>query len=124
MSGKILLWLVGAIFTVYGIACLVSPELPAGYAGLVISNGDAYIEMAAMYGGLQTGFGLFCILCAINPGLRRAGLLMLVMCVGGLALTRLYTAWDTDWLATGYTWGALAFELTTMVLAIAALKKA
>lgn len=123
MLGKIVLWAAGLIFVVYGAACFLSPELPANYAGLSIGNGDAYAEMGAMYGGLQFGFGLYCILCAVKPSFFRAGLTLLVMVIGCLAFARLYSAYSADWLVGGYTWGALAFEFSTAILAAVALRK-
>ena len=42
MLGKIILWVSAFMFVSYGLACFFSPDLPAGYAGLVISNGDAF----------------------------------------------------------------------------------
>lgn len=121
--GKILLWFAGVIFLGYGLACFLSPELPARLAGLTIGGGDAYAEMGAMYGGLQTGFGLFCLLCALRADLYRAGLILLVITIGLLGLARLYLAFDADWMVTRYTWGALAFELTVAVLAAIALRR-
>ena len=123
MLGKIVLWASGLIFAVYGAACFLSPELPANYAGLSIGNGDAYAEMGAMYGGLQFGFGLFCILCAVKPGFYRAGLTLLVFAIGCLAVARLYSSYDADWMVGGYTWGAMAFEFATAILAAVALRK-
>ena len=55
MLGKIILWISAVMFIGYGVACFFSPALPAGYAGLTITSGDAFSEMGAMYGGLQTG---------------------------------------------------------------------
>jgi hypothetical protein len=123
MLGKILLLVSGLIFAGYGIACFLSPELPAGYAGLVISNGDAFAEMGAMYGGLQFGFGLYCLLCGLRKDMQRAGLTLLVLAIGALVSARLYSAWDADWLVGSYTWGALAYEGLTTVLAVIALKR-
>ena len=123
MLGKIVLILSGVIFAGYGAACFLSPELAAGYAGLVISNGDAFAEMGAMYGGLQFGFGLFCLLCGMRPAMQRSGLTLLVLAIGCLGLARFYTAWDADWMVGVYTWGAMAFELLTATLAAVALKR-
>jgi len=123
MLGKIILWVSGLIFTSYGVACLLSPELPAGYAGLTITNGDAYAEMGAMYGGLQTGFGLFCILAAIRPELHRAGLLILVFVIGALAVSRLFFAFTTTDPVGVYTWGAMGYEFTTALLSAVALRR-
>jgi hypothetical protein len=90
---------------------------------MALNSGDAFAEIGAMYGGLQTGFGVFCLLAAINPAFYRAGLVLLVMCIGLLALGRLYsTVVGTE--AVGvYTWGAMAFEFTIAALAAVALRQ-
>lgn len=124
MLGKILLWVSGAIFISYGIACFLSPELPAGYAGLSIGSGDAYAEISAMYGGLQTGVGIFCVICALQRGLQRAGLMLLAIGIGALAFARIYAAWDADWMVGFYTWGAFVYETATAALAAYALRRA
>ena len=121
MSGKIILWISAFIFICYGLTCLVSPEIPAGYAGLSMTNGDAIAEIGAMYGGLQTGFGLFCLLAALKPDYHKSGLILLVLCVGLLALTRLYTTLVASEPVAVYTWGAMAFEFTTATIAAMAL---
>ncbi|MFK7974820.1 MAG: DUF4345 family protein [Halioglobus sp.] len=123
MLGKIVLWLSAAIFGSYGIACLLDPSLAAGYAGLDITNGDAYAEMGAMYGGLQTGFGILCLLGALQAWMRKPALTMIVVMVGGLAVTRGF------WMLAGtepvgvYTQGALVFEAITTVVAAVALRQ-
>jgi hypothetical protein len=122
--GKIILWVSAVVFIAYGIACFFSPGLPAGYAGLVMSNGDAFSEIGAMYGGLQTGFGLFCLIAALKPEHYRSGLLLLVICIGLLAVGRLYsTVTGTGEVGT-YTWGAMGYEFATAILAGIALRKA
>ncbi len=123
MLGKIILWISGLIFGSYGLLCFLSPEMPAGYAGLDITNGDAYAEIGAMYGGLQFGVGLFCIICALRPAFYRQGLTLLALVIGCLATARLYSAFDADWMVGGYTWGAMAYEFTTAILAGLALRK-
>ncbi len=76
-----------------------------------------------MYGGLQTGFGLFCLLAALNPNFYKPALVLLVFCVGSLALGRLYsTVLITD-PVTAYTWGAMTYEFATAILATLALRK-
>ncbi|KAA1193242.1 DUF4345 domain-containing protein [Pseudohalioglobus sediminis] len=123
MLGKILLVVSGLIFTGYGTACLMNPQLPADLAGLAIVSGDGFAELGAMYGGLQLGVGLFCLLCAALPVYTRPGLTLLCMGIGCLALARLVSAWDADWMVGGYTWGALAYEVVTAVLAGVALRR-
>lgn len=96
MVGKAILWVSALIFIVYGLACLFSPALAATYAGLSMNSGDAFAEIGAMYGGLQTGFGVFCLLGALRKDLYRAALVSLVCLVGGLALARLFSTL-TSW---------------------------
>jgi hypothetical protein len=121
--GKVILWLSAVIFMVYGLACLVSPALPADYAGLAMTTGDAYAEMGAMYGGLQTGFGFFCLLGALRKDLHRPALTALFLMVGGLALARTYSTLTGIEPVGTYTYGAMAFEFTTAVLAGLALRR-
>jgi hypothetical protein len=123
MLGKLLLVISGLIFSGYGLACFLNPQLPAGLAGLVIASGDGFAEIGAMYGGLQLGVGIFCLLCAARRDYTRPGLVLLVLGIGCLAVTRLISAWDADWAVGGYTWGAAAYEFTTAMLAATALKR-
>jgi hypothetical protein len=121
--GKAILWISAFIFIGYGLVCLVSPELPAAYAGLAMTTGDAYAEIGAMYGGLQTGFGVFCLLGALRTDFYRPALASLVFLVGGLALARLYSTAMSNEPVAFYTYGAIVFESVTAVLAGVALRK-
>jgi hypothetical protein len=121
--GKIVIWVSAVTFISYGLTCLFSPDVPAQYAGLSMTNGDAIAEIGAMYGGLQTGLGLLCLLAALNPSFYKTGLVVLVFCIGSLALARLYsTLLITDPVSI-YTWGAMTYEFFTAILAALALKK-
>lgn len=123
MLGKIVLWVSAVIFISYGLICLFSPEVPAGYAALIMSDGNAMAEISAMYGGLQTGFGIFLLLAALKPSFYKAGLALLVLGMGGLALARISsTAVITDPVSS-YTYGAMIYEIATATLAGLALRK-
>jgi hypothetical protein len=122
MLGKAILWISAIIFIVYGLMCLISPSVPADYAGLVIGSGDAYVEMGAMYGGLQTGFGVLCLMGALRKDLYRPVLTTIVLVVGGLALGRLYSTLTVSEAIGDYTYGAIVFEFATAILAVVALK--
>jgi len=122
MLGKILLWISAIAFIGYGLACLASPGLPASYADLSLASGDAVAEVGAMYGGLQTGFGLFCLLGALRPDFYRPALVVLVVCVGGLGLARCFWAFAGEGAIDSYTYGAAAYEITTALLASLALR--
>ena len=123
MTGKFILWLSAIIFIAYGLACLVSPALPAEYAGLEFGSGDALPEMGAMYGGLQTGFGLFCLLGALKADYRRPALVLLLLGIGGLALARCFWAFTTPGEIGAYTYGAMTYEYFTAILAAIALRR-
>jgi hypothetical protein len=122
MIGKFILWTSALLFVGYGLVGLVSPGIPAGFAGLEITTGDAFAEVGAMYGGLQTGLGLFCALAALRSEYYRAGLMLLVLGIGSLALARLISVLASIDLVTAYTYGALMYEMATAIIAAVALR--
>lgn len=123
MFTKILLILTAVAFAPYGAMCLLDPSTATGYAGLNMTNGDAFIEISAMYGGLQLGFGLLCLFGALKPNFSATALIAIVFAIGGLALGRTLGLMVSEQAAGAYTFGALAFEWTITVLAAIALKK-
>ncbi|MCB1855501.1 MAG: DUF4345 family protein [Halieaceae bacterium] len=123
MLGKFVLWFSGAMFIAYGLACLANPQLPMAYAGLGALSGDALPEVAAMYGGLQTGFGVFCLVGALRAAYYRPALLLLALCIGALGLARCYWGITGEAAVGSYTYGAAAYELTTTLLACIALRQ-
>ena len=124
LFGKIVLSISTLTFIAYGLASLFSPAIPAGLASLTMSNGDAYAEIGAMYGGLQTGLGLFCALALLKPEFYRSGLLLLVLGIGALALARMVSMLTTQAPLTPYSYGALTYELVTALLALTAFLRA
>ena len=123
LLGKLILCISALVLILYGIVSLVDPAIPAGLAGLVISNGDGYAEIASMYGGLQIGLGLFCLMAVRRPEYYRAGLALLIILIGAVALARLLGVLITEATITSYTWGALIYECTTATIAALALSK-
>jgi len=119
--GKILLYIAGLIFAGYGLATLVNPEIAAKAAGLAATSGDGMVEIGAMYGGFQTGFGLFCLLCARRAAYTSAGLWALLLGIGLLTVGRSYHAVIAVDPLTAYSYGAIAFESLVTVLAAVAL---
>ena len=117
MLGKLVLGVSALLFTGYGLVSFFSPGLPAGFAGLEMTNGDAFAEIGAMYGGLQTGFGLFCLLAIIKKEFYRPGLMMLVLGVGMLACARAYSMLMTAEAVSNYTTFALGYEFATTIVA-------
>ena len=123
LLGKAILGLSALVFIAYGLVSLLTPSVPAGFAGLQMSNGDAWAEIGAMYGGLQTGIGFFCVMALVKPDYFRAGLLLLVIGIGALALARLLSLVTAPDPVTAYTYGALIYELVTVGLALLALRQ-
>jgi hypothetical protein len=113
---RFLLWLCALAFTGYGLACLLDPSIATGNAGLSILNSDGHAEISAMYGGLQTGFGIFCALAALRPTLIPAACLLLALTITPLFLARLATTLTAGGVGS-YTLGALGFEAVVAALA-------
>jgi hypothetical protein len=124
MLGKFVLWVSGLIFFAYGVVCLFDPAIPAGYAGFQMAGGDAFVEVSAMYGGLQAGFGLWCLLGAINNDYARASLLSIVFVIGSLAIGRVIGLSQGLGDVTSYTYGAIFYESLTALLALLSLRAA
>lgn len=120
--GKFVLYLAALVFIGYGLACWVSPEIAANAAGLTMTSGDAAAEIGAMYGGLQTGFGVMCLCAARQHAYYRAGLWALLLGIGFLAMARVYSALTVDGELGAYTYGAIAFESVITALAALALR--
>lgn len=123
LLGKSILGFSSLVFIAYGLVSLLSPAIPSGAAGLAMTNGDAFAEIGAMYGGLQTGIGIFCLLALLKPDLYRAGLLLLAVAIGTLAVARLISLLVTADTVSLYSYGALAYEFATALIATAALRQ-
>jgi len=119
--GKTILLISTIAFIGYGLVSLLSPAIPAGFAGLEMRSGDAFAEVGAMYGGLQTGIGVFCGLALFRPEFYRSGLMLLVLAIGALALARLVSILTSPDPVTAYSYGALGYEIVTALVAQIAL---
>ena len=121
MLSKIVLWLTALVFIVYGTFILFAPQVPAGLIGFVLTNADARIEMIAMYGGLEIGVGLFCLLGALRQEYEKSSLMFILIVIGGLAISRLCAFALSSGSVTSYTYSAIAYESITFILTVIAL---
>ena len=100
----------------YGVFCFFQPGYLGEAAGLAIQGSTAATEVRAMYGGLQAAIGCFALAALVRPHLSSAALLTLAFLCTGLALGRLGgLAVDGD--VSGYTGGAVGFEIANAALA-------
>ena len=123
LLGRILLGVSALTFLIYGGISLYSPTIPAGIAGIEIISGDGFAEVSGIYGGLQTGIGLFCLLAFSKHAYYRPGLIILGLTMISLAIARLSGMLLTPVPVTLYSYGALAFEFVVAALAFFALSK-
>ncbi len=110
----------GLSFFGYAVACFLYPVEVAGrFTGYGLEAAAGLVEARAMYGGLQAGFGLFCLLAGWRREWTRAGLTAIALVMGGLVLAR--TAAMGLHGVVGAHPGAAIYEGITTVLAVLAL---
>ena len=118
---KIVLGFNGVLFAVYGVYCVFALEALADFTGLAYARPGGYVEAGAMYGGLQTGLGLFLLYAVWRPKLVVPALVAMLFMLAGLALTRLGGL--TNHGADPYNLTAVVYELVTVALVAAALRR-
>jgi hypothetical protein len=74
-----------------------------------------------MYGGLQAGIGVLCLVACFRSGFVTSALMTLAFLCGGLFTARL-TGLAMDGSLSGYTAGGLLFEIVFTGVAIALLR--
>ena len=120
MFSKVVLWGTGIGFIGYGLVSFFDPQIATTASGLGLTNGDSWVEAAAIFGGLHAGLGLFCLIAALRPQYQRAGLLAIICAVGSLAGARgIAFALASD-PVTQYTYQVLGGETLMAVLAAVA----
>ena len=84
---RIVLALNAAFVLFSGVACILAPTSLAQQAGLSVTP-SALTEIRAFYGGLQVGIGCFLMWCIRGRETTFAGLLLVVVGVGGAGIAR------------------------------------
>jgi hypothetical protein len=101
----------------YGIYCFLVPGGLADYAGVVGRTATGTTELRAMYGGLEAAIGVFALVALVRPGLTHAFVVASAFLCTGLLLARA-SGLALDGGLSGYTAGALLFELAMSAWAI------
>ena len=122
MATRVFLGFFGLLSVVYGLYCFLRPDFLAGFAGVAASSTTGTVELRAMYGGLQTAFGVFAILGALRPALTRTVLLATAILCAGLGSFRVMGALAASEVSS-YTGQGIAFELGTVALAVFLLRR-
>ena len=122
MAARVFLALFGLLSLPYGLYCFVDPGFLGPFAGVAATSTTGTVELRAMYGGLQTGFGALALLGALRPGLLRPALLATAFLCAGLGLFRLLGAIAASEVSS-YTAQGLVFELGSTAIAAALLRR-
>lgn len=117
---RILLWANGIMFVGYGLACLVAPSLPAESAGFALATASGTVEVMAMYGGLQLGFGGLLVVGARDSSRQDGVALALGIVLGSLAAARLIGMVLHG--PSPYNLGAFGYESVTTLLVVIAVR--
>jgi hypothetical protein len=110
------------VWAPYGLYLIIAPSFLAGAAGVIGETPTGTTELRAMYGGLQAAIGLLCAHALARPQYRRHALLALCFLSAGLGSSR-FLGLLVDSSASGYTLGALGFELFNATIAILLFRK-
>ncbi len=119
---RFVLIVTGISFFGYAVACFLYPVDVAGrFTGYGLEAAAGMVEIRAMYGGLQAGFGVFCLLAGFRREWTRPGLTAIACVMGGLVLTRCIAMGIHG--PAGANPGAAVYEGITTALALLALAR-
>lgn len=91
-SGKLAIVITAAAFTGFGTALMIKPESILKTIGIKAHKRVGRVELRAMYGGMELGFGGFFTMAALKDEYRRPALLAILCGIGTLGATRLASA--------------------------------
>ena len=116
MAARIFLAIFGLFSLSYGIYCFLQPGFLAEFAGVSALSTTGTVELQAMYGGLQTGFGALALFGALRPAYAPTILLATAFQCLGLGSFRLMGALSASEFSA-YTSQGIAFELGSTLIA-------
>lgn len=116
MAARIFLAIFGLFSLPYGLFCFLQPDFLADFAGVDSLSTTGTIELQAMYGGLQAGFGALALFGALRPAYAPTILLAIAFQCAGLGSFRLMGALGASEFSA-YTTQGIAFELGSTLIA-------
>lgn len=116
MAARLFLAIFGLFSLPYGIYCFLEPGFLADVAGVAATTPTGTVELQAMYGGLQAGFGALALFGAWRPAYAPTILLATVFQCAGLGTCRLLGALMAGEFSS-YTSQGIVFELGSTLIA-------
>lgn len=110
------------VWVSYGIALLVSPTILTGLTGIEFTTATAMTEARAMYGGAQIAIGVSALLGILCSAWLKQAVWLQIILTAGLGSTRAIGVL-LDGSPDTYTWGALGFEFSTVILGLLAYRR-
>ena len=117
MLANAFLILNGIMYLGLGIWCTVSPDGTSKAIGFGLTNTSARSEYIVVYGGLEIGIGLFCLICAFRHQCVEAGLWFLALTFTALMAFRWVTILRFEDLSR-FVYTMVAIETPMAVIAI------
>lgn len=88
MAAQIYFWVNAVLYAGFASWCLLKPSATAAFSGLSFLNTSGRSEYFAVYVGMEAGWAIFYILCALKTELQYGGLIFSVCIYGGIVLFR------------------------------------
>jgi hypothetical protein len=117
---RVVLFVAGAIYLLFGALFLVQPDRSAGWVDLQLGSPSARTEIRAFYGGLEIGLALFLAGCAFSSRWITAGLVALATACACTAAGRI-VGMLVDGSSSTIILVSLAVELAIVAVAVVAL---
>lgn len=89
---KIYLAVNALLYLVFAVWCLIKMNSTSHFLGYSFNNNSGRTEYLTIYTGLQIGFAVFLMYCAIKPEMALAGLIFCVCLYICIILTRTISA--------------------------------
>ena len=119
---RVILGLLGLMWAGYGAWCFADPGMLRDVAGIFASRTTGSVDLRATYGGLQMAVGVLLVAGALSAAMTRQVLLTYGVLCAGIGLARLLAALlESEW--SGYTVGAICFELGSALAALVLLSR-